>query len=60
MKLEEIVSTAQIYGPAEGAGVQKISEFYGNLQRILNNLRENNIKVIIMGDGNAKVGNETK
>lgn len=54
----EVINIIQIYGPVEGAHEEEILEFYINLQRELDEAREDNEATIIMGDWNSRVGND--
>lgn len=58
IKLEEIINFIQIYGPVEGTAEEEILEFYIQLQRVLDEVREENEQTIIMGDWNSRVGND--
>ncbi|KAK9704431.1 RNase H-like domain found in reverse transcriptase [Popillia japonica] len=55
---KKIVNIIQIYGPVEGAAEEEVLEFYINLQRELDEAREENETAIIMGDWNSRVGKD--
>lgn len=55
---EEVVNIIQIYGPVEGAIEEEMNEFYETLQRVLDEVREENEATVIMGDWNSRVGRD--
>lgn len=59
IELRDKITLIQIYAPVEGTEEDKMKEFYAVLQRALDEARDISDKVVIMGDWNARVGNDT-
>lgn len=58
IQLKSVVVVIQIYGPTEGTEEEKVIEFYAELQRAVDTIREQQEKIIIIGDWNARVGRD--
>lgn len=58
LELEETTAIIQIYAPTEGSEGTKVEEFYDELQKVVDRVREKARYVIIMGDWNARIGED--
>lgn len=59
VNLETNITIIQIYAPREGTEIQKIEEFYETLQEQLEEARERDREVLIIGDWNGRIGKDT-
>lgn len=56
--LYETINILQIYAPVEGEDEDITNKFYEELQSTIDETRESNGKMIVMGDWNARIGKD--